>query len=212
MLIILWWFISFPVVDLIHLWVILIWLTARDQCEPPPCLHAGNCTNQVGGFQCSCPAPYSGTNCGQRDGEPPSASQVNAPGQTTPTVQLTPPPLSHEGTFHLSYPWQHSTPPSSRPEQKSLSSVRLAVRQRVTRCARCPTAPSPAPAPRDSNYRPTNAAVCLKVPPPHTHTLTCPGQTGDITTSLFPQGSFPADDFLTTRPRQRVAMETVPGR
>ncbi|XP_060922700.1 protein Z, vitamin K-dependent plasma glycoprotein b [Limanda limanda] len=61
-----------------------------DQCEPNPCLHAGNCTDLVGGFQCSCPAPFSGTRCGRRDGErrPTTAAQFYAPGQTTPTVQL----------------------------------------------------------------------------------------------------------------------------
>ncbi|XP_042368788.1 protein Z, vitamin K-dependent plasma glycoprotein b [Plectropomus leopardus] len=34
-----------------------------DQCLPDPCLHGGNCTDRVGGFNCSCPAPYYGPVC-----------------------------------------------------------------------------------------------------------------------------------------------------
>uniref|UniRef100_A0A3B5AQL3 Protein Z, vitamin K-dependent plasma glycoprotein b n=1 Tax=Stegastes partitus TaxID=144197 RepID=A0A3B5AQL3_9TELE len=34
-----------------------------DQCEPNPCLHGGNCTDRVGGFSCSCSAPYHGLLC-----------------------------------------------------------------------------------------------------------------------------------------------------
>ncbi|XP_062236294.1 protein Z, vitamin K-dependent plasma glycoprotein b isoform X1 [Platichthys flesus] len=58
-----------------------------DQCEPNPCLHSGNCTDLVGGFQCSCPAPFSGTHCDQWDAErlPATALQVYAPGAECPT-------------------------------------------------------------------------------------------------------------------------------
>ncbi|XP_073351591.1 protein Z, vitamin K-dependent plasma glycoprotein b [Pagrus major] len=34
-----------------------------DQCEPNPCLNGGNCTDKVGGFQCSCSTPYYGPVC-----------------------------------------------------------------------------------------------------------------------------------------------------
>ncbi|XP_074483298.1 coagulation factor X-like [Sebastes fasciatus] len=34
-----------------------------DQCAPPPCLHGGQCTDKVGGFHCSCPAPFYGAAC-----------------------------------------------------------------------------------------------------------------------------------------------------
>ncbi|KAG7502691.1 vitamin K-dependent protein Z-like [Solea senegalensis] len=37
-----------------------------NQCEPNPCLHGGNCTDKVGGFQCSCPAHHFGPICEQR--------------------------------------------------------------------------------------------------------------------------------------------------
>lgn len=52
-----------------------------NQCEPNPCLHGGNCTDKVGGFHCSCPAPHHGPACelgalGQ--GDPPSAAQSTA--------------------------------------------------------------------------------------------------------------------------------------
>ncbi|XP_040887906.1 protein Z, vitamin K-dependent plasma glycoprotein b isoform X2 [Toxotes jaculatrix] len=56
-----------------------------DQCVPNPCLHGGNCTDKVGGFQCSCTAPHFGPECelvldlehgGQ---QPPSAPQVTTP-------------------------------------------------------------------------------------------------------------------------------------
>ncbi|XP_070849980.1 protein Z, vitamin K-dependent plasma glycoprotein b [Chaetodon trifascialis] len=52
-----------------------------NQCEPNPCLHGGNCTDKVGGFHCSCPAPHHGPACelgalGQ--GAPPLAEQTAA--------------------------------------------------------------------------------------------------------------------------------------
>ncbi|KAM6957991.1 protein Z, vitamin K-dependent plasma glycoprotein b [Tautogolabrus adspersus] len=53
-----------------------------DQCQPNPCLHGGNCTDKVGGFICSCPAPHYGQACelGALDdgGRPPTAPQINA--------------------------------------------------------------------------------------------------------------------------------------
>uniref|UniRef100_A0A3P8SLP8 Protein Z, vitamin K-dependent plasma glycoprotein b n=1 Tax=Amphiprion percula TaxID=161767 RepID=A0A3P8SLP8_AMPPE len=57
-----------------------------DQCEPNPCLHGGNCTDMVGGFSCSCPAPHHGRLCELEelgelgDGGPPLvAPQYNQP-------------------------------------------------------------------------------------------------------------------------------------
>ncbi|XP_029986361.1 vitamin K-dependent protein Z-like [Sphaeramia orbicularis] len=34
-----------------------------DQCESKPCLHGGNCTDQVGGFSCTCADPHYGQIC-----------------------------------------------------------------------------------------------------------------------------------------------------
>ncbi|XP_061744988.1 protein Z, vitamin K-dependent plasma glycoprotein b [Nerophis ophidion] len=34
-----------------------------DQCVPNPCLHGGNCTDKVGGFNCSCRPPHYGAFC-----------------------------------------------------------------------------------------------------------------------------------------------------
>lgn len=34
-----------------------------DQCRSAPCGNGGNCTDLVGGFHCSCPAPFSGKTC-----------------------------------------------------------------------------------------------------------------------------------------------------
>ncbi|KAM7365844.1 hypothetical protein PAMP_016742 [Pampus punctatissimus] len=43
----------------------------EDQCQPNPCLHRGNCTDQVGGFVCSCVPPYHGATCELRAPEEP---------------------------------------------------------------------------------------------------------------------------------------------
>ncbi|XP_020513395.1 protein Z, vitamin K-dependent plasma glycoprotein b [Labrus bergylta] len=48
-----------------------------DQCQPNPCLHGGNCTDQVGGFICSCSAPHYGQAC-ELAAQPPTAPQINA--------------------------------------------------------------------------------------------------------------------------------------
>ncbi|XP_047432225.1 vitamin K-dependent protein Z-like isoform X3 [Mugil cephalus] len=45
-----------------------------DQCDPNPCLHGGNCTDMVGGFSCSCSAPYYGPAC--ELGEPKEVSDA----------------------------------------------------------------------------------------------------------------------------------------
>ncbi|XP_068612364.1 protein Z, vitamin K-dependent plasma glycoprotein b [Brachionichthys hirsutus] len=54
-----------------------------DQCEPNPCLHGGNCTDKVGGFQCLCSAPHYGQACElgapRDDGQPATASQTIRP-------------------------------------------------------------------------------------------------------------------------------------
>ncbi|XP_026217487.1 LOW QUALITY PROTEIN: vitamin K-dependent protein Z-like [Anabas testudineus] len=55
-----------------------------DQCQPNPCFHGGNCTDMVGGFHCSCSAPYFGSVCelgGVKNIEsrPSSASQIIVP-------------------------------------------------------------------------------------------------------------------------------------
>ncbi|XP_022077836.2 vitamin K-dependent protein Z-like [Acanthochromis polyacanthus] len=57
-----------------------------DQCEPNPCLHGGNCTDMVGGFSCSCPAPRHGRLCELVEpgelgdgGPPPIAPQYKQP-------------------------------------------------------------------------------------------------------------------------------------
>ncbi|KAK7877795.1 hypothetical protein WMY93_031555 [Mugilogobius chulae] len=34
-----------------------------DQCESAPCSNGGNCTDLVGGFSCTCPAPFYGPTC-----------------------------------------------------------------------------------------------------------------------------------------------------
>ncbi|XP_034410251.1 protein Z, vitamin K-dependent plasma glycoprotein b [Cyclopterus lumpus] len=34
-----------------------------DQCDSAPCLHGGNCTDRVGGFNCSCTPPHHGLAC-----------------------------------------------------------------------------------------------------------------------------------------------------
>ncbi|KAK7883896.1 hypothetical protein WMY93_027019 [Mugilogobius chulae] len=34
-----------------------------DQCESAPCSNGGNCTDLVGGFSCTCPAPFHGPTC-----------------------------------------------------------------------------------------------------------------------------------------------------
>lgn len=58
-----------------------------DQCVPNPCLHGGNCTDMVGGFNCSCSAPHGGPICemgalpGDRD-VPPTAPQIIVPSKT----------------------------------------------------------------------------------------------------------------------------------
>ncbi|KAL6115094.1 proz [Pungitius sinensis] len=53
-----------------------------DQCDPPPCLHGGNCTDKVGGFICSCTPPHYGPACElgapADGGQPASAPQVTA--------------------------------------------------------------------------------------------------------------------------------------
>ncbi|KAL7370186.1 hypothetical protein ABVT39_021703 [Epinephelus coioides] len=50
-----------------------------DQCDPDPCLHGGNCTDRVGGFNCSCPASHHGPVCELEvlgdGGQPPVAPQ-----------------------------------------------------------------------------------------------------------------------------------------
>uniref|UniRef100_A0A7N6A247 Uncharacterized protein n=1 Tax=Anabas testudineus TaxID=64144 RepID=A0A7N6A247_ANATE len=61
--------------------------TDGDQCQPNPCFHGGNCTDMVGGFHCSCSAPYFGSVCelgGVKNIEsrPSSASQIIVPGQS----------------------------------------------------------------------------------------------------------------------------------
>ncbi|XP_056287209.1 vitamin K-dependent protein Z-like isoform X3 [Pseudoliparis swirei] len=48
-----------------------------DQCDSAPCLHGGRCTDAVGGFNCSCPAPHHGPAC-ELGGAPASTSPVVA--------------------------------------------------------------------------------------------------------------------------------------
>ena len=43
-------------------WILFDFVTT-DKCDPNRCLYGGNCTGQVGGFTCSCPAGYSGDLC-----------------------------------------------------------------------------------------------------------------------------------------------------
>ncbi|XP_068586823.1 protein Z, vitamin K-dependent plasma glycoprotein b isoform X2 [Cebidichthys violaceus] len=53
-----------------------------DQCDPPPCLHGGTCTDEVGGFNCSCSPPHYGSVCELGalgvGGRPATAPQVTA--------------------------------------------------------------------------------------------------------------------------------------
>uniref|UniRef100_H2L6P0 Coagulation factor IXa heavy chain n=1 Tax=Oryzias latipes TaxID=8090 RepID=H2L6P0_ORYLA len=63
-----------------------------DQCISSPCLNGGLCTDKVGGFSCSCPAPYHGPACEKGGlstdekykfrGHELSVHQVTAPGLT----------------------------------------------------------------------------------------------------------------------------------
>ncbi|TNN33717.1 Coagulation factor IX [Liparis tanakae] len=50
-----------------------------DQCDSAPCLHGGRCTDAVGGFNCSCPAPHHGPAC-ELGGAPAFKSAVVAAG------------------------------------------------------------------------------------------------------------------------------------
>ncbi len=34
-----------------------------NECESNPCLNGGDCTDQVNGYNCSCPAEYTGERC-----------------------------------------------------------------------------------------------------------------------------------------------------
>ncbi|KAM6893015.1 protein Z, vitamin K-dependent plasma glycoprotein b isoform 2-T2 [Lycodopsis pacificus] len=53
--------------------------TDGDQCDPPPCLHGGTCTDEVGGFHCSCSPPHYGPVCELgAEGRPATAPQVTA--------------------------------------------------------------------------------------------------------------------------------------
>ncbi|XP_034534836.1 protein Z, vitamin K-dependent plasma glycoprotein b [Notolabrus celidotus] len=47
-----------------------------DQCKPNPCLHGGNCTDRVGGFNCSCPETHHGAACELRMLECPTEGPV----------------------------------------------------------------------------------------------------------------------------------------
>ncbi|XP_067357206.1 venom prothrombin activator notecarin-D2-like isoform X1 [Channa argus] len=53
--------------------------TDGDQCKPNPCLHDGNCTDMLGGFQCTCAVPHFGRTCElgavKRDGGVRAAAQ-----------------------------------------------------------------------------------------------------------------------------------------
>ncbi|XP_035854260.1 protein Z, vitamin K-dependent plasma glycoprotein b isoform X3 [Sander lucioperca] len=46
-----------------------------DQCESAPCLHGGNCSDRVGGFLCSCPAPHHGPVCQLGGAEKPATAR-----------------------------------------------------------------------------------------------------------------------------------------
>uniref|UniRef100_A0A3Q0RRC7 Uncharacterized protein n=1 Tax=Amphilophus citrinellus TaxID=61819 RepID=A0A3Q0RRC7_AMPCI len=65
--------------------------TVGNQCRHSPCLNGGNCTGKVGGFTCSCSAPYYGPVCELKAPEErvqriksSTASQTNAAGLPTP--------------------------------------------------------------------------------------------------------------------------------
>ncbi|XP_054591186.1 protein Z, vitamin K-dependent plasma glycoprotein b isoform X2 [Nothobranchius furzeri] len=61
-----------------------------DQCRPNPCLNGGNCTDKVGGFSCSCPAPSYGSICelgAPKLGGKTSPDKPHTPGLTQPTAE-----------------------------------------------------------------------------------------------------------------------------